>query len=352
MAYPTLDYRQVRDVILRDIANKLPAANVGSDSDYYVRANATGSAIEGLYEHQKWIARQLFADTADIDILESKHANPRGITRKVAARAAGSVSFNGTVGAAISIGTEVKTGSGISFITTAAGVIGAGGTAIIAAQASVAGISGNQVVGAALMLSAAPSGVQSNAAIVSMTGGADIETPAALLARVLFDIRMPESGGASYDYYKWALEVPGVTDAYIFTQRRVANGVDVVIETSGGLAGAALIAAVAAYIETKRPPGANVLVGAPTLVNVPITAVLTLNGAVLADVQLLASAALTNYFNQLHVGDVVRRAQLITLLTSIKGVIDVNLNAPAANVQPVADATHSELAVLGVVTLS
>lgn len=352
MAYPTLDYRQVRDAVLRDIANRLPTANVGADSDYYVRANATGSAIEGLYEHQKWIARQLFADTADIDYLESKHANPRGITRKVAARAAGSVSFTGTVGAAISIGTEVKTGSGVAYLTTAAGVIGAGGTVTLAAQASVAGIAGNQVAGTALVLSAAPAGVQSASAIVSMTGGLDIETPAALLARVLFDIRMPESGGAAHDYYKWAMEVPGVTDAYIFTQRRVANGVDVVIETSGGLAGAGLIASVAAYIETKRPPGANVLVGAPTLVNVPVTAVLTLNGAVLADVQPLASAALNNYFSGLHVGDVVRRAQLITLLTGIKGVLDVNLTAPAANVQPLADATHSELAVLGAVNLS
>lgn len=350
--YITPDYRQVRDAILRDILNKNPAASVGADSDFYIRGNASGSAMEGLYEHQKWIARQMFADTADIDYLESKHANPRGIYRNPATTATGTVSFSGTVGSAINVGTEAKTNSGISFVTRAAGVIGAGGTAAIAAQASVAGAAGNQTAGTALTLTSAPAGVQSQATIVAMTGGTEIETPAALEARVLFNIKMPPSGGARYDYYAWAMAVPGVTDAYVFTGRRVANGVDVVIETAGGLAGAPLIAAVAAYIETKRPPGSNVLVGVPTLVNVPVTASLVLSGVLLADVIPFINAALQNYFAGLHVGDIVRRVDLIKLITSITGVIDVTLTAPAANVMPMADATHSELASLGAVTLS
>lgn len=356
MAIPTKDYRQIRADILRDIANQASVSKldvyVGDDSDFAVRANATANGIEGLYEHQKWIARQIFPDTADSDFLEFKHANPRGIFRKVASFSTGSVHFTGTVGSAVQIGTEIKTSSGIAIVTTVAGVIGAGGTVDIAAKAALAGLSGNQTAGTLLTLSAAPAGIQSQATIVSMTGGTDIETDTALLARVLFDMRMPPMGGAKHDYYRWAMEVPGVTDAYPFTQRRVANGVDVVIETAGGVPSAQLIADVLAHIDAVRPPCSDLLVMAPTLITVNIAAVLTLLGITLADATARINSVLQAYFGTLQVGDKVTRAKLTSLMMGIKGVVDVSLTTPAANVVPLADATHSELAVLGTVGLT
>lgn len=352
MGFPTKDYRQIRADILRDIANQQPDAYVGDDSDFAVRANASGAAIEGLYQHQQWIVRQIFADTADADILESKHCNPRGIYRKAAAQATGTIRFSGVAGSAVPIGTEAKAANGVSFVTTALGTVGMGGTVDVAARASVAGASGNQLAAAALTLTAAPAGVQSQASIVAMTGGTDIETDAALLARYLFDLRLPPMGGAEHDYYKWAMEVPGVTDAYVFTQRRFINGVDVVIETSGGLPSAQLIADVLAYIDTQRPPCVNLLVMAPTLVTVDITAVLTLSGITLAEATTRINSVLQAYFATLHVGDAVPRAKLVSLMMSVPGVVDVNLTAPAANVVPLADATHSEIAKLGNVVLT
>lgn len=350
--FPTKDYRQIRDDILRDIANQNNDAYVGDDSDFFVRANATGSAIEGLYEHQKWIARQIFPDTADVDILELKHANPRGIVRKAASYATGVVRFSGSVGSEVPVATEIKTGSGVSFITTQAGVIGAGGTADIAAQAYAAGLAGNQTVNTLLALISAPAGVLSQASIMSMTGGADIETLAELLVRVLFNLRMPPMGGAPHDYFTWAMEVPGVSDAYVFTQRRVPNGVDVVIETEGGLASQQLLDDVLAYIESKRPPCVDLVVMNPTLVAVDVTGALSLSNITLVDATASITSVLESYFSTLHVGDIVRRVKIESLITGIKGVVDVNLSSPAANVQILADATHTELAVLGVVTLT
>lgn len=351
MAYPTLDYRQVRDAILRDIANKKNIPVPSSDSDYCVRANASGSAIEGLYEHQKWIARQPFPDTADEDILETKHANPRGINRKTGNYATGTVRFSGTVGRPVDIGCEGKF-NGIVVVATASGVIGADGTVVLAAKVTTVGVAGNLAAGTKLTLTSAPNGVQSTATVVSLTGGTNREIWAELLARVLFDIRMPDSGGAAHDYYKWAMEVEGVTDAYVFSQRRVANGVDVVIETTGGLPSPALIAAVQAHIASKRPPCANVVVMAPSLVAVAIAGVLTLSGITLAEAVAAITVVLTNYFASLHVGDIVRRVTLTTLITSVPGVLDVALATPVGNVQPLADATHSELASLGAVNLT
>ena len=352
MPFPTKDYRQIRADILRDITNQRPDAYTGDDSDFAVRANAGGSAIEGLYEHQKWISRQIFADTADEDILETKHANPRGIYRKAATFATGMVRFTGTVGIAVPIGTECKTTGGIAIITTATGEIGVGGTVDIAAKAVLTGLAGNQVASTALTLMDAPAGVQSQATIVAMTGGTEVETPAELLARVLYDMRLPPSGGAPHDYYKWAISVPGVTDAYIFTQRRSANSVDVVIETIGGLPSAQLIADTLAYINSMRPPCVDLLVMGPTLVPVNIVGVTTLSGVTLVDATVSITSLLQAYFTALEMGEVVRRVKILSLITSVKGVIDINLTSPAANVQPLADATHSEIATLGTVTLT
>jgi uncharacterized phage protein gp47/JayE len=173
-----------------------------------------------------------------------------------------------------------------------------------------------------------------------------------LLARVLFDIRMPPMGGAKHDYYRWAMDVPGVKDAYVFTQRRAPNSVDVVIETAGGAPSPTLLAEVLAYIDTQRPPCVDLVVMAPTLVTVDITGALSLSGITLADATAKITPILQKYFATLEVGDVVRKIKIGSLITSVKGVVDVNLTAPAGNVLILADASHSELGVLGVVTLT
>lgn len=352
MTYPTPDYRQVRDQVLRDIQNQRPDAYVGADSDFYIRATAHGNAVEGLYEHQKWISRQIFPDTADADILETKHAKPRGIQRKAASFATGTVRLPGASGSIVQIGTEGKTTNGVAFVTTASGTVGIGGTVDVAAKAMLAGVSGNQAANTPLTLTSAPSGIQSQASIVSMTGGTDIETPAALLARVLFNMRLPPMGGAKHDYYTWAMEVPGVTDAYVFDLRRAANSIDVIVETAGGLPSAQLLADVLSHINSQRPPCVDLVTMAPTVVDVNITGVLSLSGVTLASATASINAVLQAYFSTLHVGDPVRKVKIESLITSVKGVVDVNLTAPAGNVQILADATHSELAELGVVDLT
>lgn len=352
MSFPTPDYQAVRDAILRDIANQLPEASTGADSDYAVRANATGAAIEGLYQHQQWLFGQLFPDTADADQLD-RIAGLYGITRLPAAAATGTINFSGMVGSAIPAGTEAKTLTGIAFVTTAAGTVGAGGTAVVAAQASVAGSAGNQAAATALTLTAAPAVVNSAATIAAMTGGADTESNASLLARLLFRLRNPPHGGASSDYYLWATAVSGVAAAYVYSNRRGLGTTDVIIMATGGLPGAPLIASVQTAIDSVRPVQADVLVLGPTAINVAVTAALTLAaGTALATATAAINAALAAYFATLKPGDTVIVNRIRALMQDTTGVVDFTLTAPAANVITLVDATHSELARLGAVTLT
>lgn len=356
MPYTTPDFQSIRDAILRDIANQPrpdgKPANVAGDGDYAIRANATGAAIEGLYQHQQWIVRQILPDSADEEFLE-RHASLRKLTRKNATLASGTIAFAGTVGSPIPIGTGAKTAGGISYVTTASGDIAGDGTLTLAASAVVAGAAGNQAAATDLTLTAAPPGVVSTATIVSMTGGTDRETPLELLSRLLFVLRNPPCGGALHDYYTWALNVPGVTRAYPYALRRGGGTTDVVILTAGGLPDAPLVAAAQAYLDTQRPTTADVLVLGPTGIAVDVTADLVLAaGYELAAVGAIIDAKLAAYFDTLKPGDTAFANKIRSLISNTAGVVDFTLAAPLANVITLVDATHVEMPVLGVTAWS
>ena len=347
MPFVTPDFQAIRDGILRDVANQLPGANVALDGDYAIRANATGAAIEGLYQHQQWLSRQILPDTADLDFLV-RHANLRGLTLKSATAATGTITFTGTAGSPVPIATEAKTADGTAYVTTAAAVIGAGGSVTIAAQASMSGASGNQAAGTTLTLTAAPSGVLSTAAIASMTGGTDVESNASRLSRLLFVLRNPPCGGAAHDYYSWAMNVSGVTAAYVYSNRRGLGTTDVIILTSGGIPDAALVTAAQSYIDTQRPVQADFLVFAPSSVAINVAASLTLAaGYTLASVGTAINTSLAAYFNSLKPGDTVYLNRIRAIISDTPGVVDFNLTAPAGNVAAIVDATHTQLATLG-----
>ena len=351
--FPTPDYSTLRAALLRDIANQLPDAATGSDSDFAIRANAVAAALEGLYQHQQWIVRQILPDTADADYLE-RWASLFNINRKAAVSASGTITFTAATNGAIAIGTEAKTPDGVAFVTTAGGLITAGASLTLAARAVVPGITGNITANTALTLTAAPAGVNSSCVVATaMTGGMDVESDAALLSRLLARLRNPPHGGNASDYLAWALAVPGVTEAYVYPMRRGLGTVDVVIEgANGSLPSAQLIADTQTAINAVKPVTASCLVLAPVLVPVAITATLTLSGTTLATATAAINAALATYFAQLKPGDSVIKTRIAALIADTTGVVDFNLTAPAANVATLVNANAVQLASLGVVTLN
>ena len=56
---PTFD--QIRDTLINDMKNQLPDADIGTDSDYFVRASSVASVALGIYQHQSWIVRQILS---------------------------------------------------------------------------------------------------------------------------------------------------------------------------------------------------------------------------------------------------------------------------------------------------
>ncbi|UPG87037.1 baseplate J/gp47 family protein [Luteibacter aegosomatis] len=352
MPFPTQSLETIRDRILRDISSQDNDADISTDSDNYVRATADAAAIEGLYQFQAWLYRQIFPDTADLAELV-KYAAERGLSRKPARAATGKLSVTGIYGTTLPAGSSVRHVNGTMLVTTLDTPVGADGTAVVAVAAAVAGAVANGIVGNATITSP-PLGIDA-AAVVStaLANGSDIESQASLLDRYLTLLRRPPAGGNHYDYKRWAESIPGVASAYVYPLRRGLGTVDIVIVGPDGLPSDELIAQVQTYIDDQRPVTAwNCLVFAPTIINVDHDAKVKLtDGYQLADALTDAKAQLAALFANLAPGDTYYRSRGEAALSGISGVIDRELIAPAANVEATVDASQVQWLRLGAVTL-
>lgn len=348
MPFTVPTFLDIRTALLRDIANLLPEADTGPDSDFFVRSSSVASAVEGLYQHQSWIVRQIFPDTADSEYLEL-HARVRGLSRKPAVSAAGLVRFTGMPGTTVPLGQAFRTDSQL-YVTTATGVLDSSGQIDLPASAQIAGTDGNLEPDTVVDLSAVPAGIDSQATIIEMTGGTAQETDAALLARLLELIRRPPAGGNKYDYRRWALEVPGVSAAYVYPLRRGLGTVDVVITADGDLPSMETIAAVQTHIDEMRPVTAkDCLVLAPTPLPVDILVKVSLTGLTLAQATQQIETLLGGYFGLLAPGETALRSRIEALISDMSGVVDRVLINPATNIIPTVDERLIEWPQLGAV---
>ncbi|WP_452583867.1 baseplate J/gp47 family protein, partial [Rhodococcus pyridinivorans] len=201
--------------ILRDIKALNDEADIGPDSDHYIRSAAVAAAIEGLYLKLAWLYRQIFPDTADEE--ELVHAAAiRGVSQKKAVSTTGIVGLKGVAGVELLQGstlTHVTTGE--KFDSLAGATIGTNGTVTVQVQAQTVGASLNGLTGD-LMVTSPPLGMDAGASFIGTTiGGEDQEKPESLLARLLDIIQSPPAGGTIYDFKRWAKEVDGVADALV-----------------------------------------------------------------------------------------------------------------------------------------
>lgn len=356
MAYSVQTFDQIRNRYLQAVANQWPDAAIGPDSDHFVRATAIAAVVEGVYAHQMWVYRQAFPDLADADLME-KMANQRGISKKAAAVSSGTVRFFGIAGTAVSAGQQVFTAQSAYFQVTAGGVVGVGGSIDLVASAIVAGASGNQSASTAATVNAPPAGITGAATILTMTGGADVESYDSLLARLLLWLSEEAQGGNAVDYKRWTLAVPGVARAYVFDCRRGAGTVDVVPMPASGLPSAPLLANVQTVLDLKRPVGMRntspVLALAPTPIVTAVTAAFAIaSGYTLAGLMAALTDAIDAVFAALAPGDTLVRNELITALMNVPGVTDVTLVSPAANVTSSVTSLALELVTCGVKTLT
>lgn len=338
---------------LEKVSNQQQGADVNIDSDNSVRANATASAIWGLYQFASWVLRQSFPDTADPEWLRM-HAATRGLTPKHATPASGTATLSGARDTRVPSGLQFRVpGNPTLYQTTAGGSIDASGKLTVRAVALQPGTEGNVAAGTSARLTSAPAGVDSIITLTSMNGGTDAETDDELLTRLLNVLRQPPAGGNANDYKVWAESVDGVATAWVYPLRRGLGTVDVVITAHNGLPSAETLAAVQRHIDAVRPVTAkSCLVLAPTVITVDISVQVGISdGVTLEAVSAAITHRLTAYFNALIPGQAAIRTQIGALISDVFGVLDYRVITPKTNTEPRVSASVIEWVRAGKITV-
>lgn len=334
---PTL--RELISRTLADTLSRLTADEQLRRSDATVFARVLAGASHELHGYLDWISRQVIYDTAEAEFIE-RWAGMFGIERRPAEFASGTVTAAGA--GAILTGTLYQRSDGTEYEVTADSVA----PGAVPVQALVPGAAGNMDNGTLSLLTPI-AGVVTAATVVAIVNGSDIEDDESLRARFIDRLREPPNGGSAHDYVQWALEVPGVTRAWVYPQELGAGTVTVRFVRDDDVSiipDAGEVTAVYDYIQERRPVTAQVHVFAPVAVPLNFTIDLTpdtaaIRAAVTASLQdLLARESAP--------GATILLSHIREAISIAAGESDHVLSVPAANVTH----TTGQMATMGVIT--
>jgi uncharacterized phage protein gp47/JayE len=171
-----------------------------------------------VYGYADWIARMGVPFTAEDEFLAA-WAALIGVYAKDATAARGHARFTGNAGSDIPLPlhTPLRRQDGVPYETTTESRVDAGGNVVVAIEALERGAHTNCDPDTPISIAQPVPGINSGGVTVGDTvGGADQEIQDELRSRMLARYRRPPQGGSEADYVQWALEVPGVTRAWVW----------------------------------------------------------------------------------------------------------------------------------------
>ena len=308
----------------------------GGSSELAVRFYAVAAQIYSLYVQAEWTRRQCFPQTAEGEELD-KHAKLRGVTRRKAARAAGTVRFYvdqaREADLEIPAGTVCMTAEGARFTTDTAGAVPAGElSGEVPVTAAEAGAAGNVGEGSIVYMALPPTGIAACANPGPLSGGQDQEGDPELRERVLATFQRLANGANNAFYYQTAMSFDQVAAVTVLPRNRGVGTVDIVPAAQEGVPGQALLDALQAHFGRVREIACDVKVAAPTVKTVDVSVKLwAKEGREFESVAAAVRQRLTGWFNGERLGKNLPRAQLISLIYGVDGVANCQLEEPAAD---------------------
>jgi len=373
--------------IKAQVAADIQASVAGSDPLLrFSVLKILGTALSGLaqlqYGYTDWVAQQANPFTATDEFLEA-WAALKNVFREPATQAGlavpGQITFPGTNGTPLPIGTPITRGDGVGYTTTSAGVwSGTNVTVNAVANADPAGLTGafgNCPIGTVMTIGTSINGISSTGSVTTaFTGGADVENDDSLRSNMLQAYQNVPQGGAQKDYVTWALQVNGVTRAWcnpngfgagtvvvypMLDVTEAANngfpqGVSGVatLETRGSPTATLDLLNVANWIYPLRPATALVYIYAPTqdVINFTISgtanfsaATKSLIAAAIAGVFVLYGSPLSTTPGQ---NGTIDLSYIESAIAAIPGTQGFVITSPTANIV----GTTGQLPTLGVIT--
>ena len=337
---------------MRSCFEEKSGVEAADSCDLAVRLYALAAQVYALHVQADWVNRQAFPQTAEGECLD-RHAQMRGLERKEAVAAEGTVRFLASAATeedrTIPAGTVCMTSGLIRFETVQEGVLRAEKVAVeVPVRAMEPGKAGNVAANTITYMAVAPVGIYGCTNPKACSGGTDKEGDESLRARVVDTFRRLPNGANVAFYESEALSFDKVAAASVIPRPRGIGTVDVVVAGEGGLPGEDLLVELTDYFRDRREIAVDVQVRAPrtSTVNVAVR-VAPGAGRPFESVAAGVERAIRGWFTGKRLGRDVLRAELGDLIYNCDGVGNYAITAPAADVAVDADV----LPVLGSLTV-
>ena len=320
--------------------------------DLSARLYVLAAQVYSLYVQADWVVRQAFPQTAEGEYLD-RHAQLRGLERKPAVAAEGSVRFTaGEVSETpreIPQGTVCMTVGLVRFETTKPAAIPAGERTVdVPVRALEPGRLGNVSARTIVSMAVAPMGVSSCTNPEPCAGGADGETDEELRGRVLETFKRLPNGANTAFYQQEALSFDQVAAAEVIPRPRGVGSVDVIPATLAGLPNEELLEEMKAYFDRRREIAVDLKVRAPEPVAVNIGVQVELEeGQNRDEVLSRVEESVRGWFTGRLLGQRILRARLGEIVYRCEGVANYFVTAPEADVA----VNKDQLPVLGTLTV-
>ncbi|MFQ7067435.1 MAG: baseplate J/gp47 family protein [Christensenellaceae bacterium] len=310
---------------------------------------AVAVELDRIREELEAMPARFFPTMASGEDLTAAAAN-FGVNRREATRATVTLAITGEAGAEITLDTCAAAGN-VVFCAVEEAVFENDGVLNVEFEALDPGEQGNVEAGTITEFSQTYSGLLSVTNAAAAKGGADEEDDETLLERVRTKWAAPSTGGNLADYKRWAIDVPGVSDAYV-ENPSAGNVTAYIVGAGNAQADEDLLQAVRDNIEANRSVGARVTVlsGEPVTINITANVKLVA-GYTAAGVKALIEDAAREWLEDLTFeAETVNYVRAATLLF-VDGVSEITSYALNGEKQSVA-LTKTQFPVLGEVTIN
>ncbi|MBB2164041.1 baseplate J/gp47 family protein [Gluconacetobacter sp. 1b LMG 1731] len=347
MPLPSPTYSAIQARIEQDVVNST-GVNLPNTSTVRYFSRAQAKELYLIWGFLQYVSLQSIPGTST-DVYLEEWASLKGITRKPASFAIGTITFTGTAGTSIPAGTVIQRSDGFTYTTDVLSNVGSP----VAITATASGSQGNTAAGTTLSLASPIAGVQSQATLTSaITSGADMETDDSLRVRMKDAFSIRSIGGSAQDHVDWALAVPGVNQAWCATTPIKSGQVMLYVMgdrtnqfqgypqgTNGAATGEPRYTTatgdqltVANALDSEKPVGEILVVCSP--VNTSIAFSITGLSSATASVQSAVKTAISDLFHLegTPLGTYISNASIINTISAAAGTTSFSLLSPSGDI--------------------
>lgn len=333
--------------------SNLAGYDIEENSDISIRMRVLAGEIYSLQSNIEWLKNQMFPITAT-DIQLDNHAIQKGITRKSAVKAVGTLTFSRTTPLSYNIEIPKDTicclenNTDIKYITTQNAILENGSLSVdVPAESMQGGAKYNTAKNTINLMITPPVSINSVTNNTAFTGGTDDETDDELRKR-LTDLYQNINTNINTVFYRnFVMAYEGVYSANVTFDNNIIN---IYLGGKGAKISDTIINKIKNDIESIRPINTQINIYSAEPAGIDYGIYITIkNGYVFEDVVSRCKKAIGDYINSIGVGECIYLVDIGNILYNTDGIVNYSFNSVYSNDYQLED---NQFAVCGTISIS